>query len=170
MGFKSIVAGMLFVVGLTAMLYYFDDSRDYTIPVTEEQIFFEESVYELLTEEEIIEIKSFAQRAFAAAGDIPTIYSPHAKYLDDGSLLAYMMFVNMTGEAVDELTSISIKITAGTGQTIAGGVFSNVNNMPIIPPNAAFVFSVIFNAEAVKNFDMNLSSYYTEVYFDYGAL
>ncbi|OEF96735.1 hypothetical protein [Desulfuribacillus alkaliarsenatis] len=167
MRLKGIFIGMFVVIGLTAIIYYIERGPDHSAVFDGELLVIEDSVYDTLSGAEIEQMQNFAIRAINAADGEPAIYSPHAKYLDNGAILAYMMFVNNTGETVTELHSISVKLISGNNQTVAGGIFPSVTNMPAIAPDNLFLFSLIFQPEAVRQQEADLASYFTETFFEY---
>lgn len=164
---KGFLVGVFFVIGLTVIVFYLQQNSHQRVPFDESLLIIEDSVYDILTESEISQMQDFAQRATVAADGNPAIFSPHAKYLSNGSIVAYMMFVNNTGETVTSLHSISVKMIAGNNQTIAGGVFPSIRNMPSLPPDTIFLFSVVFNQESVQQTQADLASYFTETFFEY---
>ncbi|OEH85388.1 hypothetical protein BHU72_04675 [Desulfuribacillus stibiiarsenatis] len=166
MKWKGILAGVFFIVGISAIFYYVERGPEFNHTFNENLLVIEDSVYEVLTEEEISRLQDFARRAIIASNGKPSLYSPHAKFLSNGALLAYMMFVNNTGETVTNLHSMSVKIIGGKNQTIAGGVFNTLKNMPPIEDGNIFLFSVVFHPDKITE-EADLSSYMTESFFEY---
>jgi len=168
MKLKSVIIGILIVVGLTVIFNYADRSSEPTEYTFNDQLLIiEDSVYDNLTKAEITQLQQFANRAVAAANGEPSIYSPHAKFLDNGAILAYMLFVNNTGEIVTELHGIDVALVAGNNELIADAIFPNIKNMPPVNTDSCFLFAVVFQSDAVKKPNADLSSYMTQIFFDY---
>ncbi len=169
MRIKSILIGAAAMLVIATIFYTFGQDDKKTSGQNENQhlLIIEDSILDNLTDAEVRQLQEFAGRALNAS-EKPTIYSPHAKYLENGAILAYMAFVNHSADAISELHSLTVKMIDRDSKTIASGQFpGKVSNMPVIDPNNVFLFALVFEPGSVRINNADLSSYITETIFDY---
>lgn len=158
-----IIAIMVFITS-----YTIDNSRKVEDSTQlSDLVVIEESARDLLTEDELLQLDTFAKKAIRATEKDADIYSPHAKFLDDKRLLVYLLLVNNSGREIRSLSELDLKVVSRYDELIASAYYPEITVQPQLPIGKGYLFAVLIDPESIKMPHDTLSSYMTQAYFSY---